>query len=267
MRAALLAEYRKFVSTRMWWVLLIAMVAYLAFIAAALAFAMTTTDDAMQQPTLLTGGDLARSVYALTSPIGYVFALVIGSLAMTGEFRHKTITASLLVEPRRSVLLGAKLIAGIPVGLLYGALGTLAVVATAAPILAWQGDGAYLSDSATVEVLALSVLVMVLWTAMGVAFGAVVSNQVAAIVILLAFTQLVEPIARIALASFDATASVSKFLPGSSADALMGTSFFASMGEGASDLLPQWAGATMMLVYIVAFAVIGRVTTLRRDIG
>ena len=131
MRAALIAEYRKFTSTRMWWVLLIAMVAYLGFIGAALAFSMTT-ENAMQQPTTLVGADLARSIYALTSPIGYVFALVIGSLAVTGEFRHKTITASLLVEPRRGILLVAKLIAGIPMGLLYGVLGTLAVVATAA---------------------------------------------------------------------------------------------------------------------------------------
>ncbi|MDV6307642.1 ABC transporter permease subunit [Gordonia amicalis] len=266
MKAALVAEYRKFVSTRMWWVLLIAMVGYLAFIGAVLAFSMTA-EDAMNQPVLLSGGDLARSIYALTSPIGYVFALVIGSLAVTGEFRHKTITASLLVEPRRGVLLSAKLIAGIPIGALYGILGTLAVVATVAPILAILGDGAFLGDGSTIEVIALSMLVMVLWTAMGVAFGAVVSNQVAAIVILLAFTQLVEPIARIALASFDATTSVSKFLPGSAADALVGTTFFASMGEGASDLLPQWAGAVVMLVYIAAFAVVGRLTTLRRDVA
>ncbi|WP_168703144.1 ABC transporter permease subunit [Gordonia paraffinivorans] len=267
MKAALVAEYRKFTSTRMWWVLLIAMVAYLAFIGAVLAFSMTVEGDSMSGPVLLSGGDLARSIYALTSPIGYVFALVIGSLAVTGEFRHKTITASLLVEPRRGVLLGAKLLAGIPIGALYGVLGTLAVVATAAPVLAFAGDGAYLGEGATIRVIVLSMVVMILWTMMGVAFGAVVSNQVAAIVILLAFTQLVEPIARIALAAFDATSSVSKFLPGSAADALLGTSFYSSLGEGASDLLPQWAGALVMLTYIAVFALIGRYTTLRRDIG
>lgn len=267
MRAALIAEYRKFVSTRMWWILVLALVVYLGFIGLVLAVSMTVDIEGQSAPTQLAGPDLARSIYALTSPIGYVFALVIGSLAVTGEFRHKTITVSLLVEPRRTVLLTAKLIAGIPIGLLYGILGTLAVVITAAPMLAWQGDGAYLTDGATVEVIVMSMLVMVLWTAMGVAFGSVVSNQVAAIVILLAFTQLVEPIARIALASFDATSSVALYLPGAAADAVVGSSFYSSVGDGAIELAPQWAGALVMLAYIAVFAVVGRATTLRRDIA
>ena len=53
MKAALVAEYRKFTSTRMWWVLLIAMVAYLAFIGAVLAFSMTVEGDSMSGPVLL----------------------------------------------------------------------------------------------------------------------------------------------------------------------------------------------------------------------
>ncbi len=266
MRAALIAEYRKFVSTRMWWILLIALVLYLGFIGLVLSVSLTVEVEGRPPQTQLGGAELARSIYALTSPIGYVFALVIGSLAVTGEFRHQTITTSLLVEPRRTVLLVAKLVAGIPIGLLYGILGTGAVVVTAAPILAWLGDGAYLTDGATVEVIVASMLVMVLWTAMGVAFGSVVSNQVAAIVILLAFTQLVEPIARVALASFDVTSSVALYLPGAAADAVVGSSFYSSVGSGTIELLPRWAGVIIMLAYIAVFAVLGRATTFRRDI-
>ena len=64
------------------------------------------------------------------------------------------------------------------------------------------------------------------------AFGSVVPNQVAAIVVILAFTQLVEPIARIALGAFDLTDGVAKFLPGAAADALIGASLFGEMGGG-----------------------------------
>ncbi|HMS75417.1 ABC transporter permease subunit [Gordonia sp. (in: high G+C Gram-positive bacteria)] len=267
MKTALLAEYRKFTSTRMWWILLIGLIAYLGFVGLAMAFSLTAGTDELDATTLA-GAPLARSIYALISPIGYVFPLVIGSLAVTAEFRHKTITASLLVEPRRGVLLGAKLLAGIPMGLIYGVTATATVVIAAAPLLAWRGDGAFLTDGATVEVIVFSVIVMALWLMMGVAIGSVLSNQVAAIIVLLAFTQFVEPIARVALAEFDSTSSVAKFLPGAAADGIIGSSFYSSAGSGtAIELLSRPAGAAMMVAYIVALALIGRFTTFKRDIS
>jgi hypothetical protein len=213
------------------------------------------------------GKELAASVYGLTNSTGYVFPLLIGSMALTTEFRHKTITQSLLVEPRRSVLLGAKIVATVPVGLLYGLVGTLAMVGASAPFLALGGDGAYLSDPDVIKVLVFSVVVIMLWAMIGVAFGSVVPNQVAAIVVILALTQLVEPIARAVLASFDATEGVSRFLPGAAADGLIGSSLFTQMMGGSSDLLARPAAFAVLLGYAIILALIGRYTTLRRDIG
>ncbi len=270
MITALVAESRKFFSTRLWWVLALVMVAYLAFIAGVFAFSLTVDTGSSSQPSdFLSPREVAQSIYALTSPIGYVFPLVVGSLAVTAEFRHKTITGSLLVEPRRSVLLVAKLVSSIPLGLAYGVLATGTVVAVGGPVLALSGDGAFLGDGEVIETLVLSVVVMALWTMMGVAFGSVLTNQVAAIVVVLAFTQLIEPIARVALGAFDTTSEVSKFLPGAAADAVLGSSFFSSFGGegGGTDLLPQWGGAVVMVAYIAVLAVVGRSTTFRRDIG
>lgn len=270
MTAALVAEFRKFFSTRLWWILALVMVAYLAFIAGVFGFSLTVDTGAdTQASSFLSPKEIAQSIYALTSPIGYVFPLIIGSLAVTSEFRYKTVTGSLLVEPRRRVLVVAKLVSSIPMGLAYGVLATATVVAAGAPVLALVGDGAFLGDREVIETLVLSVVVMALWTMMGVAFGTVLTSQVAAIVVVLAFTQLIEPIARVALGAFDATSEVSKFLPGAAADALLGSSFFSSFGGegGGTDLLPQWGGAVVMVAYIVVLAVIGRFTTFRRDIG
>ncbi len=270
MKHALVAEYRKFFSTRLWWVLALVMVLYLAFIAASFGFSLTVDTGSSTSPAnFLTPKQIAQSLYALTSPIGYVFPLIIGSLAVTSEFRHKTITSSVLVEPRRWLLVLAKLISSLPLGLAYGLLATATVIAAGAPVLGLVGDGAFLDDPDVIETLVLSVAVMVLWTMMGVAFGTVLTNQVAAIVVVLAFTQLIEPIARIALGAFDATQGISQYLPGAAADALLGSSFFNSFGTGGSsiELLPQWAGALVMLAYIVVLAVIGRYTTFRRDIS
>lgn len=266
MRAALVAEYRKLVTTRMWWVLLLACAAYLGFIGVVLGFSFVFAPE-QEGGATLHGMDAATAIYSLTNGIGYVFPLVIGSLAMTTEFRHQTITQSLLVEPRRGVFLGAKLLATVPVGLLYGLVATAAVVAGSAPLLAGWGDGAFLSDGEVLEVLALSVVVIAGWAVVGVAFGSVVPNQVAAIVVILAFTQLVEPIARIALGAFDSVDQVAKFLPGAAADGVVGASFFSSYGGGAGDLLPRWAALLVLLGYAGVLALVGRYTTLRRDVG
>ena len=93
------------------------------------------------------------------------------------------------------------------------------------------------------------------------------TNQVAAIVVILAFTQFVEPIARVALGAFDAVDGVAKFLPGAAADGLMGASFFGAFGGGEADLLPRWAALLVLLGYAGVLALVGRYTTLRRDIG
>src|SRR3546814_20174277 len=92
------------------------------------------------------------------------------------------------------------------------------------------------------------------------------TNQVAAIVIILAFTQFVEPILRIGLAAggdaldLGAMSESAKFLPGASAAALVGSSFYAPSGLA---LLGRWAGAVVLLAYAVVFAVICRFPTLR----
>ena len=267
MRAALRSELRKLLSTRLWWVLLLAMAAYLVFIGATLGLALALGGDVGESggAPVLGGVDAATTVYSLVSAIGYVFPLVVGSLAVTTEFRHHTITQTLLAEPRRGVLLAAKLLATVPVGLLYGVVGALAIVLGGAPALAVAGDGAFLTDGDVVEVLLLDVLVTVLWALLGAAFGLLVTQQVAAIVIILAFTQFVEPVARLALGAVDALAGVAAFLPGAAADALIGASFFGELGSG--DLLPRWAGALVLLAYIAVFATIGRLTTLRRDVA
>ena len=114
--------------------------------------------------------------------------------------------------------------------------------------------------------LFFGVVVTVLWAVIGVAFGSLVTNQVAAIVVILAFTQFVEPIARTLFAAVDALGPVSQFLPGAAADAVIGGSFFAGFGGGAVDLLPRWAGLLVLLGYAGVLAALARVTTLRRDL-
>ena len=119
MRAALLAEHRKLVSTRIWWILALAMAGYLAFIGGVLALSATVTPPGEGAPQL--GGiDAALSTYGVINAIGYVFPLVVGTLAVTTEHRHRTIEQTYLAEPRRGVVLVAKLLARDAAGHLVG---------------------------------------------------------------------------------------------------------------------------------------------------
>jgi ABC-type transport system involved in multi-copper enzyme maturation permease subunit len=274
MATALLTEYRKLVTTRMWWVLLLAMAVYMAFLAAVMGFVLTQDPSAGANPFAgaqpgdsqpLGAEQLAQTIYTLATSLGYVFPVIVGALAMTGEFRHQTITPTLLAEPRRTVVLVAKMVSSIAVGLVFGVVGTLATVGAGAAVLALLGEDPALSEPIVLRSAGLSVLALTVWTVVGVAFGTLLTNQVAVIVVLLAFTQFVEPILRVVMSQLDWAEGIAKFLPGAAGEAITGASFYADSGL-AADLLSSAGGLAVLLAYAVVFAVLGRLLTLRRDI-
>ena len=268
MTAALRAEYRKLVTTRLWWVLLLGMAGYMAFLGAVMAFAYTGADAAGAQPDGLglptSGSDLARTVYGLAPSLGYVFPAVVGALSVTSEFRNMTVTPTFLAEPRRGRVLVAKLLASIPVGVMFGVAGTAGAVLGGAPTLALRDQPTLLGEPAVLQTLLLSVVALAVWCVVGVGFGAVLTHQVAAVVVLLAFTQFVEPLVRLGLSAVDSLSEIARWLPGAAGEAIAGASVYGAGDPGA--LLPWWGGLLVLSGYGVTFAAIARVTTLRRDI-
>lgn len=269
MRAAVRTEYRKVVSTRLWWILLIAMAVYMAFLAGVMAWALTagsttTGPDGGQEDLVLSAEAVVRTVYTIAVSFGYVFPLVVGALSVSSEYRHQTITPTFLAEPRRTVVLLAKLVAGAVLGVLFGAVGTAATVAAGAGVLTALGEPTMLDLASTWRTLGLSVLALAVWSLLGVAFGLVLTNQVAVVVVLLAFTQFVEPVLRFVLALTSWGGGVAAYLPGAAGEAISGGSFYAE--TGLSELLPWWQGLLVLLGYTVVLAVVGRVTTFRKDV-
>lgn len=271
MTDALRTEYRKFVTTRLWWVLLLTMAGYMAFLAGIMAFVLAEAPESMgtgmptEPAAPMPPEQVASTIYTLATSLGYVFPVIVGALAMTGEFRHQTITPSLLAEPRRSVFLAAKMLSAVAIGLLFGIVGTVSTVGAGAAVLALLGEPSYLTEPTVLRSAGLSVLALTVWSVVGVGFGALLTNQVAAVVVLLAFTQFVEPIVRVVLGQFALLEGVSKFLPGAAGEAITGSSFYADSGMAAG-LLPSWAGLLVLLGYALVLALAGRLTTLRRDI-
>lgn len=272
MIAALRTEVRKTTTTRAWWIDATVMFGYMLVLAAIMAasFVLSIRSEGASSTGLPGGGTLdpeaiASSVYTLAVALGYIFPAVLGALVVTSEFRHRTITPTLLAEPRRTLVLVSKLVAVLPFAVVVSVAGVVGTVLGGAGTLALMGEPTFLSDTDMVRTIAMSVVALVLWALVGVGFGAVLTNQVAAIVVLLVFTQFVEPLLRILMAQFDATETLSKFLPGAAGEAIAGSSLYVS--SGLADLLTAWQGVLVLLGYALVFLVIGRLTTFRRDIG
>ena len=93
-------------------------------------------------------------------------------------------------------------------------------------------------------------------------------NQVVAIVVVLVFTQFLEPIGRFVAAFVEGLSDFTAYLPGAASDALVGASVFtAGMGGGTEvTTLEWWAGGLVLLGYALVFLVIGNFTSWRRDV-
>lgn len=269
---AVRSEFQKILTVRMWWVLLVVLVAYVGFTAGLLAIVFGGLGDQLAS----SGGNaphipdaaLPPIVYSIASSIGYVFPVLFGTLATTTEFRHQTLTPTFLAQPRRGTVLGAKLVTLAVFGAIYGIAALVASVGLGASILSATDHAAALGDSDTWALLARVVLAMAIWAVIGVGLGALIPSQVAAIVIVLAFTQFIEPILRLLTSLAGWAAGIGQFLPGAASDALVGSSIFTSLGAATADTqsLDWWQGGLVLFAVAVVDAAVGYFTSWRKDV-
>jgi ABC-2 type transport system permease protein len=262
------AEFSKLFTVRLWWILALVMFVYVGFVAGVLAGVFGgLADGAQQGAPPIDLSDLHLVVYSSASAIGYVFPVLLGTLSATSEFRHQTLTPTFLAEPRRARVLLAKVLSTALTGALFGVVALAASIGAGAVVLAATGGDPRLDDVDTWVLSARVVLAMALWAVIGVALGTLVRNQVAALVIVLAFTQFVEPILRSVAFIWEWTAQVGRFLPGAASDALVGWSVF-TVNTGATDsvMLEWWQGGLVLAGIAAIAAAIGYLVTWRRDV-
>ncbi|MCU1444663.1 ABC transporter permease [Cryobacterium sp.] len=268
------AEFSKIFSTRIWWILALVLFGYIALIAGGLAAFLGGVENGSISPDavnsgggadLSTLGDLPPLIYSFAASVGYVFPVLLGALATTGEFRHQTLTPTFLATPKRGRVLSAKIISMFTVGAGLGLVGLAASAGLGALVLNGFGIDPMLADGETWALIGRTVLAMALWAVIGVGLGVLVPSQVASIVIVLAFTQFVEPLLRFASAVTQITADIGKFLPGAASDALVGASFFTLASPGGA-VLESWQGGLVLLAYGLLATAGGYFTSWKRDV-
>jgi hypothetical protein len=244
------SELLKVTSTRMWLGMLVGVVLYIAVGVVATVFAPQTPGVAI--PRLATPEGV-RNLFGQAGG-AYVFAIVIGALGMTQELRHQTLTSTLLAEPRRNAVMVAKMVAYAIVGAVYGLVGVVFGFGLSIVLLAFK-DHAAVPWGDVAQIGAGAVLGCALFAVLGVAVGALVRNQIAAILGILVWVLIIESLL------VQLLPKIGKWLP---AGALYG--ILQTTGIDNAAYLPVWAATLVLLGYAAVLGAIAALTTQRRDV-
>jgi ABC-2 type transport system permease protein len=242
------AEALRLATTRTYWLLAAGAIALIAGGLAPTAAASSFTP----------GTNPARSVLAIAG-LAQTVALIAGALSVTGEFRHQTITPAVLITPRRTPLLAAKLITLAAAGLAFGLAATSMAAAITLPLLAARHIPAEVSADGAAAIIVGGAIATALAAALGVGVGAIIRNQVGAIVAVLALLYIAEP-----LLGFipHLGPAIQQYGLGGLAAATTRTTGFPSSVH----LLGQPSAALILAGYAAAALLVGGALLRRRDI-
>ena len=256
MTALVRAEWTKLFTTRVWIGLLLgACVLVAGFVVLFTSFAGSTQGGGPGGGALPpVGTEQYEQLVLATGANVTVLFLILGIIGMTQEYRHRTATPTFLTTPRRGRVVIAKLAAYALVAVPF-ALVVLAVNYGVAAVAAGARGAVPALSGENLQVLANSGLALVIYTVIGVGLGALVRNQVGAIVGGLVYLFVVEAIVR----QISAIADAYKWLPGGALEALTAT-------LPGPDLLERWQGGLLLLGYGLVAALLGTLLAVRRDV-
>jgi len=244
------AEWTKLFTTRVWLGLLLGACVMVGGFAALLTGFAGNPESGL--PAV--GTPAFEKVALAQATNATVLFLILGIIGMTQEYRHRTATPTFLTTPRRWKVVVAKLIAyalvAVPFALIVLAVNVLVV----GPYAGARGAAPSLTGD-NLEVLATSGLALAIYALMGVGLGALVRNQVGAIVGGLVYLFVVEQVIR----SIPATSGAYKWMPGGGLEAMTATF------QG-PELLGAWQGGLLLVGYGLLAALLGTLLAVRRDV-
>jgi ABC-type transport system involved in multi-copper enzyme maturation permease subunit len=246
------AEFGKLFTTLLWLWLLLG-----AFALAALAVGiMIGLDGSVGNPNpRLTTPQGQRNLFSVSGASG-LFALILGIIAVTGEFRHQTVTPTFLASPRRGRVVLAKLVVYAITGVGYG-IATIAItLAMALPWLSAKNIDISLSSNGIPGTMIGVVAGVAVYALVGVGLGALIRNQIAAVVGSLVYLFVVEGL----VSSIPTVRDYYKYFLGGANSALIG-----AVQPGVT-LLAPYQGGLLLVAYGLAFAALGTWLAIRRDV-
>lgn len=246
-------EIRKLFTTMLWlWMLLGAFALTALFMSFTIGFDGT---EGNPSPPLSTA-EGQRNLFSVASTAS-VFVLLLGIIAITGEFRHQTVTPTFLATPHRGRVVISKLVTYALAGIGYGVAVVLLAIAIALPWVSAKDIDISLSGNGIPGTLVGVVVGVAVYAVLGVGIGALIRNQIAAIVGSLVYLFIVEGF----VANLPTIRDYYKYFPGGANNALVGTE-----QQGLS-LLEPWQGGLLLVAYGIVFATAGTWFAVRRDVS
>ena len=197
---------------------------------------------------------------------GVLFAMLIGVLAVTNEFAHQTATATFLANPRRAVVIMAKLAATAGFGALFWLVSTVIDAVVTPVYLNAQHISYPLTGWVVARSVALNLLAYVIWAVFGLGLGALIRGQIAAVITGLASYLVGYAAVEVIFHLIFAVYRHGWVLGAVVIAPAVASTVMITPGRAFPHAPPQWAGLAVMAGYALAFGAIGVALTRQRDV-
>ena len=223
---------------------------FLALVATALVLSLALTILLASLVDAQSGQDVSEILLTDTSAL---FILVLATVGMTGEWRHRTITGTMLAAPDRARVLLAKVAVYALAGVLLSLVVGVVCMVVGSAILSSRGQ-VTLDAGDLASLLWRNLAIAAYSGAIGVLIGALVRNQAAAIVGLLVWVFIIEPTV------LAAAADVGRFGP------LIGAPGGFITFEEDPDLLSRFPAFLVMLAWLGGLGAAAAALLRKRDL-
>ena len=148
--------------------------------------------------------------------------------------------------------------------MVYAAVALVVSTGFGAAIFSGRGFDVALTEDNVPRALLLGLVGTAVRGILGTGLATLIRNQIAAIVVGIGVTFILEPLIGLALGLVSWGADVARFLPGAASSAIVEIS--PTGGPLSPDALPWWAALLVLLGYGVVLGGLGAAVTLRRDV-
>lgn len=274
MGSAIKSEIRKIFTTRLWWGMAIALAVLAALISAGFAALVglegATGPDEANNPFMTMTVGTAQLIYnaGLIQNLTTLIPLALGVLLITTEYRHKTITATLLATPGRTVVLFAKIAAVAVIGAVYAVIHAAASLLGGGLVLSLvKNQPTLLGEPEVWRSLGVGVIAFILWTLLGFGFGMLVQNQIAAVLVAVGVGFIAHIALNIIFGVLEWT-TASKFIPGNLTTSMLVQSDPVAGGStGPNPYFTWWVAALILTGYALVMSIAGAWRMSRQDIS